>query len=136
MSINDGKKRSDENCDLCKLGSEMVTLEQFIDFMKNDENVQKGLAEEAAAKESLLKINERFESNHMLIKVIDKLMECMFMDDCEDQMKAALNYLYVASDYYENRGNGHKLSNINNMLADDLYEIATHATSKVYELYY
>lgn len=136
MSINYDNKWSDESCDVFQVGSEVMTLEELKNFIKNDEKTQKGLAEAAATKENLLKNNERLESNHMLIKVIDKLMECMFMDDCEDQMKTALNYLYVASDYYDKRGDGHKISNINNLLSNDLYEIATRAQSKVFDLYY
>lgn len=136
MSITDSNKRNGEDCDVYKIGSEIVTLEEFVNFMRNDENNKKGLAKEAAIKESLFNNNEQFESNHMLIKVIDKLMECMFMDDCEDQYETAFLYVYAAAEYYEKRGYGKKWLNINNLLSEDLYAITVHASSEHFKMYH
>jgi len=73
----------------------------FIAGTRMDELLKKNNAANLAAKKTLYRKKNHIISDHVLIKTIDMLVECLFIEDTLAQTEMVLRYLNAASEHYE-----------------------------------
>ncbi len=93
---------------------------------------EKMCAELAAARKNLRKVNDNFMTNNVLLKLIDKLVECLFIKDATESTDTAFDYLFAAEAHYEELPkSSNEVSKENHRILYDIREVIDHLSDLV-----
>ena len=99
-----------------------------------NESMKNSNVEYVAAKKRLHRKKCYLLSDQILVKTIDRLVECLFIEDSLEQAEMVLTYLHVVEEYYEKLYKTSDDKDVNGEYYIDFWEIVERMTNVVVDM--